>query len=100
MLICLAGGHLASATRCRTYGPIPGIPGIPGQPGSDGLDGEDGPKGDQGKEEAAGVKHCLVNAKSKERHTILGKQPISTSSLRSCQVGMMEHPKEFGEGEG
>ncbi|XP_032935741.1 complement C1q subcomponent subunit B [Catharus ustulatus] len=48
MLICLAGGHLASATLCQTYGPIPGIPGIPGQPGSDGLDGENGPKGEQG----------------------------------------------------
>uniref|UniRef100_A0A8C3QR41 Complement C1q B chain n=1 Tax=Cyanoderma ruficeps TaxID=181631 RepID=A0A8C3QR41_9PASS len=48
MLICLAGGQLASATLCRTYGTVPGIPGLPGEPGSDGRDGVDGPKGDQG----------------------------------------------------
>ncbi|XP_066059101.1 complement C1q subcomponent subunit B [Chamaea fasciata] len=48
MLICLAGGQLASATLCRTYGTVPGIPGLPGQPGSDGRDGVNGPKGEQG----------------------------------------------------
>ncbi|KAM9370186.1 complement C1q subcomponent subunit B [Phaethornis superciliosus] len=48
MLICLAGGQLASATLCKTYGSIPGIPGSPGQPGSNGRDGEDGPKGERG----------------------------------------------------
>ncbi|XP_066190497.1 complement C1q subcomponent subunit B [Sylvia atricapilla] len=48
MLICLAGGQLASATLCRTYGTVPGIPGLPGQPGSDGKDGVNGPKGEQG----------------------------------------------------
>uniref|UniRef100_A0A8C5UAR6 Complement C1q B chain n=1 Tax=Malurus cyaneus samueli TaxID=2593467 RepID=A0A8C5UAR6_9PASS len=48
MLVCLAGGQLASATLCRTYGTVPGIPGLPGQPGSDGRDGQNGPKGDQG----------------------------------------------------
>ncbi|XP_063273150.1 LOW QUALITY PROTEIN: complement C1q subcomponent subunit B [Prinia subflava] len=48
MLVCLAGGHLASATLCRTYGMVPGIPGLPGQPGSDGSDGENGPKGEPG----------------------------------------------------
>uniref|UniRef100_A0A8B9DVL2 Complement C1q B chain n=1 Tax=Anser cygnoides TaxID=8845 RepID=A0A8B9DVL2_ANSCY len=48
MLICLAGGQLACATLCRTYGTIPGIPGAPGQPGSNGRDGQNGPKGDRG----------------------------------------------------
>ncbi|XP_051493365.1 complement C1q subcomponent subunit B [Apus apus] len=48
MLICLAGGQLASATFCETYGNIPGIPGAPGQPGSNGRDGENGPKGEPG----------------------------------------------------
>ncbi|KAJ7427332.1 Complement C1q subcomponent subunit B [Willisornis vidua] len=48
ILICLAGGQLASATLCKTYGTIPGIPGSPGQPGSNGRDGENGPKGEQG----------------------------------------------------
>ncbi|XP_014802439.1 PREDICTED: complement C1q subcomponent subunit B [Calidris pugnax] len=48
MLICLAGGKLASATLCKNYGTIPGIPGSPGQPGSNGKDGKDGPKGDRG----------------------------------------------------
>ncbi|XP_068514676.1 complement C1q subcomponent subunit B [Anas acuta] len=48
MLICLAGGQLACATLCKTYGTIPGIPGAPGQPGSNGRDGQNGPKGDRG----------------------------------------------------
>ncbi|XP_010200602.2 complement C1q subcomponent subunit B [Colius striatus] len=48
MLIYLAGGQLASATLCKTYGGIPGIPGSPGQPGSDGRDGVNGPKGERG----------------------------------------------------
>ncbi|OXB77338.1 UNVERIFIED_CONTAM: hypothetical protein H355_002330 [Colinus virginianus] len=48
MLICVAGGQLASATLCKTYGTIPGIPGSPGQPGINGRDGENGPKGEQG----------------------------------------------------
>ncbi|XP_009079902.1 PREDICTED: complement C1q subcomponent subunit B [Acanthisitta chloris] len=48
MLICLAGGHLASAQLCKTYGTIPGIPGSPGLPGSNGRNGENGPKGEQG----------------------------------------------------
>ncbi|KAM6046445.1 complement C1q subcomponent subunit B isoform 2-T2 [Chlamydotis macqueenii] len=48
MLICLAGGHLAGATHCETYGTIPGIPGSPGQPGSNGRDGQNGPKGERG----------------------------------------------------
>ncbi|XP_025923200.1 complement C1q subcomponent subunit B [Apteryx rowi] len=48
MLIWLAGGQLASATLCKTYGTIPGIPGSPGQPGSNGRDGENGQKGERG----------------------------------------------------
>ncbi|XP_009865307.1 PREDICTED: complement C1q subcomponent subunit B [Apaloderma vittatum] len=48
MLICLAGGELASATLCKTHGHIPGIPGSPGQPGRNGRDGNTGPKGDRG----------------------------------------------------
>uniref|UniRef100_A0A8V0YY31 Complement C1q B chain n=1 Tax=Gallus gallus TaxID=9031 RepID=A0A8V0YY31_CHICK len=48
VLICLAGGQLASATLCKTYGTIPGIPGSPGQPGTNGRDGKNGPKGEQG----------------------------------------------------
>nr|XP_009911503.1 PREDICTED: complement C1q subcomponent subunit B [Haliaeetus albicilla] len=48
MLICLAGGQLATATLCKTYGTIPGIPGAPGQPGSNGRDGENGLKGERG----------------------------------------------------
>ncbi|XP_029874276.1 complement C1q subcomponent subunit B isoform X3 [Aquila chrysaetos chrysaetos] len=48
MLICLAGGQLATATLCKTYGTIPGIPGSPGQPGSNGRDGENGLKGERG----------------------------------------------------
>ncbi|KAM6240768.1 complement C1q subcomponent subunit B [Porphyrio hochstetteri] len=48
MMICLAGGQLASSKLCTTFAAIPGIPGSPGQPGSNGRDGENGPKGDQG----------------------------------------------------
>jgi len=59
MLICLAGGQLAGATLCKTYGTIPGIPGSPGQPGSNGRDGEQGAKGEQGKEDAAGGGHLV-----------------------------------------
>lgn len=59
MLICLAGGQLASATFCKTYGNIPGIPGSPGQPGSNGRDGENGQKGQQGKEVADGKNIAL-----------------------------------------
>lgn len=59
-LICLAGGQLASATLCKTYGTIPGIPGSPGQPGSNGRDGENGIKGEQGKEEGAGGENLIL----------------------------------------
>ncbi|KAK2526681.1 complement C1q subcomponent subunit B [Columba livia] len=48
VLICLAGGQLASAKLCETYGYIPGIPGIPGQPGKNGRDGDNGLKGERG----------------------------------------------------
>lgn len=60
VLICLAGGQLASAKLCETYGYIPGIPGIPGQPGKNGRDGDNGLKGERGKEDASGGENIVL----------------------------------------
>lgn len=65
VLICLAGGQLASATLCKTYGTIPGIPGSPGQPGTNGRDGKNGPKGEQGKEEAMGMENTITESRKR-----------------------------------